>query len=56
MHIGDNGSGFNTDEQFANAGMGLHNIRKCAEIVGGRLAIESAPGEGTGITIFIPYP
>lgn len=57
LYIDDNGSGFDPDKELAtNAGMGLHNMRKRAEIVGGRVVITSAGGEGTGITIFIPYP
>ncbi len=56
LEVGDNGIGFNTDELPAGqSGMGLHNIRKRAGIIGGEVAIRSNPGEGTQITIFIPF-
>lgn len=57
LQIIDNGTGFDPyklpDEQ---KGMGLLNIRKRAEIVGGEVFIQSQPGEGTRIDIMIPYP
>ena len=53
----DDGAGFDvrrlTEEQ---KGMGLRNIQKRAEIVGGGVFIQSQPGEGTCIEIGIPYP
>jgi len=54
LYINDDGNGFNVVSQ--SAGMGLYNMQKRAGIVGGQVVIESAPGEGTDITIFIPYP
>jgi two-component system, NarL family, sensor kinase len=57
LQIIDNGTGFNPDElPDSQKGMGLYNIRKRAEIVGGEVSIQSQPGEGTCIDIFIPYP
>jgi signal transduction histidine kinase len=57
LQVIDNGRGFEvknlTDDQ---KGMGLMNIQKRAEIVGGEIFIQSQPGEGTCIDIFIPYP
>jgi signal transduction histidine kinase len=57
LQITDNGTGFDPyklpDDQ---KGMGLHNIQKRAEIVGGEVFIQSQPGEGTCIDIYIPYP
>jgi two-component system NarL family sensor kinase len=57
LQIIDNGKGFDlyklSDEQ---KGMGLLNIQKRAEIVGGEVFIQSQTGEGTCIDIFIPYP
>lgn len=54
--VSDNGIGFDintlTDGQL---GLGLHNIQKRAAIVGGRAEIESQPGSGTRIAIYIPY-
>jgi len=55
--VADNGVGFNMaglpDWQ---RGMGLYNIQKRAAIISGEVTINSAPGEGTSINIFIPYP
>ena len=57
LQVIDDGAGFNiadlTEEQ---RGMGLKNIQKRAEIVGGNIFIQSQPGEGTCVEIFIPYP
>jgi two-component system NarL family sensor kinase len=57
LQIIDNGTGFDLhqlpDDQ---KGMGLHNIQKRTEIVGGEVFIQSQPGEGTRIEIYIPYP
>ena len=57
LQVIDDGAGFNvadlTEEQ---KGMGLKNIQKRAEIVGGNIFIQSQPGEGTCVEIFIPYP
>ncbi|MFI5136449.1 MAG: sensor histidine kinase [Sphingobacteriales bacterium] len=57
LQIADNGVGFNADAlPSEQRGMGLQNIRKRAGIVGGEVVITSSPGEGTQITIIIPYP
>ena len=57
LQIADNGVGFNEEDlPVEQRGMGLQNIRKRAGIIGGEVAIKSNPGEGTQITIFIPYP
>jgi two-component system NarL family sensor kinase len=57
LQIIDNGTGFIVDEMPAEQkGMGLQNIQKRAGIIGGTAHIQSKPGEGTCIDIFIPYP
>jgi len=57
LQIIDNGAGFNISElPEKQKGMGLMNIQKRAEIVGGEIFIQSQAGEGTCIDIFIPYP
>ncbi|MGZ3767452.1 MAG: sensor histidine kinase [Mucilaginibacter sp.] len=57
LQIIDDGAGFNVGElPEEQKGMGLKNIQKRAEIVGGEVFIQSTPGEGTFIDIFIPYP
>ncbi|MEX8547655.1 MAG: sensor histidine kinase [Mucilaginibacter sp.] len=55
--VEDNGVGFLTDEvPQKQHGMGLHNIRKRAELMGGEVGIRSEPGTGTLVELNIPYP
>jgi two-component system, NarL family, sensor kinase len=57
LQIIDDGAGFTVEElPEEQKGMGLKNIQKRAEIVGGEVFIQSQLGEGTFIDIFIPYP
>jgi len=57
LQVIDNGTGFEVNNLPGDQkGMGLLNIQKRAEIVGGEIFIQSQPGEGTCIDIFIPYP
>lgn len=51
--IRDDGRGFQPDR--AASGLGLAGMRERAELVGGRLAVESAPGGGTTIRLQIPW-
>lgn len=53
--IEDNGIGFNTKEIKANAGMGLHNITRKTEQLGGTFTIDTTPNKGTTIIIDIPH-
>ena len=48
IQIKDNGTGFLIDE-LSGSGNGLVNMRKRIEDIGGRIKIESSPGEGTQI-------
>jgi signal transduction histidine kinase len=50
--IEDNGSGFNTDE--VNYGTGLKNIQSRVEFLNGKSDINSAPGKGTVVAIYVP--
>lgn len=52
--IWDNGKGFLADP-ISERGMGLLNITKRAELIGGKAEINSAPGEGTKIELKVPY-
>ncbi len=52
LAIGDDGSGFDTAAH--GGGMGLLGMRERAELLGGRLAVESHPGSGTRICAEIP--
>ncbi|RZJ56465.1 MAG: sensor histidine kinase, partial [Flavobacterium sp.] len=52
--IEDNGRGFETEKIAAANGMGLQNIRKKTQHLGGTFAIDSTPGRGTTIIIDLP--
>lgn len=55
LEISDNGVGFNVAKTFdKQRGMGLHNIKKRAELVKGNVEITSEPGKGTSVNINIP--
>src|SRR5207244_5622967 len=52
LELRDNGCGF--DPQRRHEGFGLQGMRERAEGMGGRLTIQSAPGQGTAISIVLP--
>jgi signal transduction histidine kinase len=55
--IEDNGAGFDLNEVLSrrgSRGLGLLGIRERVESVGGELAIQSLPGNGTSLSITIP--
>jgi signal transduction histidine kinase len=54
--IQDDGKGFDVHGSVnSSSGLGLSNIMKRTEMVGGKLIIESRINEGTRINIYIPY-
>ena len=54
LTIRDNGRGFMPDEEtHRRAGLGLQGIAERVRILGGTHAIESAPGQGTTVTLRI---
>jgi signal transduction histidine kinase len=52
LEVNDNGCGF--DPAAPSSGMGLKNIRERATLLGGKLAIASAPEAGTSISVDLP--
>ncbi len=52
--VEDNGQGFNLLNQAGNSGLGLLGMRERAQLAGGKLQINSTPGEGTEIILKIP--
>lgn len=53
LEVGDDGVGF--DPGVLKAGhFGLTGLRERVELAGGRLAVDSAPGEGTRIRVTLP--
>lgn len=47
----DNGKGFNNQETYS--GIGLKNMKKRAELIGADFNLESTPGAGTAMQLFI---
>ncbi|QTX04876.1 sensor histidine kinase [Agromyces archimandritae] len=56
LDVRDDGAGFDGSRADAGAGpsFGLRAIRQRAEALGGRFALETAPGEGTAVSVRIP--
>jgi two-component system sensor histidine kinase UhpB len=56
----DDGAGFDAAAMLRSdhgeSGFGLRGIRDRAELFGGRLAVESQPGQGTVLRIVLPLP
>jgi signal transduction histidine kinase len=53
LTIRDDGVGF-APSTAGNGGLGLASLKERAEKIGGRLEIDSTPGEGTQIRIVVP--
>jgi len=60
LTVGDDGQGFEPPrlpDALARQGhFGLMGIQERALLYGGQLAIQAAPGEGTEISVRLPYP
>ncbi|BAJ62447.1 GAF domain-containing sensor histidine kinase [Anaerolinea thermophila] len=58
LEISDNGKGFNVNEVMGSyerrGSLGMINLRERADLVNGLLRVDSAPGKGTRIRVFIP--
>jgi signal transduction histidine kinase len=56
LDVRDDGTGFapTADGHGPNGGLGLRSMRERVEALGGRLAVESAPGRGTTIAVTVP--
>ncbi len=54
LTVHDNGRGFTTDgDLHKRAGIGLQGIAERVRILGGTHAIQSAPGQGTTVTVAV---
>ena len=53
LGISDDGAGFAAEPSAPTHG-GLRNMRRRAEAIGGRLAVETAPGRGTVVSLLVP--
>jgi PAS domain S-box-containing protein len=59
IHVEDNGAGFEVsgDQHFVfhrAGGFGLFTIRERIESAGGRVELQSSPGKGTRVDLFVP--
>jgi len=60
LEIADNGVGFDVKamaqsyDKRANSSLGMVNLRERAELVNGVLQVDSAPGHGTKVQVYIP--
>lgn len=58
IRVQDEGAGFDVgtikNKQVPERGFGLYSVRERLELFGGRLEMESTPGCGTQMTIFVP--
>ncbi|MEX0884912.1 MAG: PAS domain S-box protein [Phycisphaeraceae bacterium] len=55
--VEDRGVGFDPQsarEQWSEGGFGLFSVRERLELMGGRFAIESSPGDGTCVRLIVP--
>ena len=55
LRVADNGRGFASD-QPAQGGFGLKSMEQRTAVIGGSLAIESRPQDGTSVTVLVPLP
>jgi signal transduction histidine kinase len=53
--IEDNGTGFDAEFLKTSNRLGLLGIQERAETLGGKLRIESTPGQGTTLVVEVPY-
>lgn len=51
--VKDNGKGFDPGVRSVDGGLGLIGMRERVAAVGGRMSVESAPGPGTKITLWL---
>jgi signal transduction histidine kinase len=55
LSMRDNGQGFKVDEAARSPSLGLAGMRERVFSVAGELDIQSTPGEGTTVTVTIPF-
>lgn len=54
LFVRDSGRGFDPDCGKGSVGLGLISMRQRAELIGGTLEVQSAPGQGTQIVVCAP--
>lgn len=56
LGVEDRGAGFEAGSRPGGEGIGLLGMRERAALVGGSIAIQSAPGQGTRVRLSLPRP
>ena len=56
LEVADDGTGFDATASGGDGHHGLANMLRRAEVLGGRLRVESTPGHGTRIIVAVPLP
>ena len=56
LTVSDNGRGFSPHAQFKPGSFGLFGLGERAGQLGGTVAVESAPGDGTRVVVRLPLP
>jgi signal transduction histidine kinase len=56
FEVRDEGPGFVPGDKSGSGGRGLRNLTSRLASVGGRVALDSAPGEGTAVRGWVPLP
>ena len=54
LRIEDTGDGFDLKEAKGKGGLGLISMEERVRLVGGKFTINSQPGEGTAVEVFVP--
>jgi signal transduction histidine kinase len=54
MRVSDDGIGFTPSEQ-AGTGLGLRSIDERVRLMGGVVSVDSSPGCGTQVAVYIPF-
>jgi len=54
LQVRDDGVGFDTAADNSRSGLGLTSMRERLRMIGGKLTVTSAPGQGTQIEAFAP--
>ena len=56
LQIRDDGTGFDLHSAEGGGGMGLHSFTARAAKIGGRVTVDSQPGQGTTVTVHVAIP
>ena len=54
VSVRDNGCGFDLKELHQKEGLGILSMRERVRLLGGQFKIQSAPGRGTTVEVWIP--